>query len=90
MGVCCSKVARWRAGHDEAPMLNPEKKVEIEELVRQNRDLLPRVPLLDAMQTTFKNAADIDSSASPIDQGIIDELGSTDSNEEPNGGAAKP
>jgi hypothetical protein len=80
MGICCSKGTQPSLiDRDEVPMLNQETKVEIEELVRQNRDLRPRAPLLDVMQTTFKSAADIDSSASPIDEQLIDQLASSDS-----------
>jgi hypothetical protein len=84
MGCCCSKgVSPLLLDRDEVPMLNRETKVEIEEFVRQNCEIRPRAPLFDAMQTTFKNAADVDSSASPVDQGLIDELGSTDSEDAP-------
>jgi hypothetical protein len=91
MGNCCPKVnPPSLIDRDEVPMLNQETKVEIEELVRQNRDLRPRAPLLGAMQTTFKSAADIDSSASPIDEQLIDQLGSSDSDNAHPGSPARP
>jgi hypothetical protein len=63
-------------------MLDPDAKVEIVRLVRESRDLRASAPLLDGIQASFKSAADLDSSASPIEQGLIDALGSGDSGDD--------
>jgi hypothetical protein len=57
-------------------MLNPDTKEVIQAI---DRERAATVPLIVGVQNTFKSAADLDDSASPIDQGLIDELGSTDS-----------
>jgi hypothetical protein len=51
-------------------------KLEIEDIVRQDRGARTPAPLLVGLQNTFKNAADIDLSSSPLEQDLIDELGS--------------
>jgi hypothetical protein len=62
-------------------MLNPDTKIDT--VVPSSRDRRPPVPLLDGVQTTFKKAADIDSSSSPIEPGLVDELDSADSDDLP-------
>jgi hypothetical protein len=56
--------------------MNSEAKATIQAI---DRDALLTPSPLIGIQDTFKNAADIDSSGSPIDPNVLDELGSTDS-----------
>jgi hypothetical protein len=52
-------------------------KLDIEDIVRQDRAARTPAPLLVGLQNTFKSAADIDidSSSSPLQQDLINELG---------------
>jgi hypothetical protein len=75
--VCCPAPAADQ--RDGAPMLDPAAKIALPELAPAT----PAPPLLDGVQAAFKAAADADSSASPIEQGLIDELGSSGSDDRP-------
>jgi hypothetical protein len=81
MGICCAK--RSGIDRDDAPMLNPDTKMALELVGPSNRDRRPPVPLLHGLQTTFEKAAEIDSSSSPIEPGLVDELDSADSDDLP-------
>jgi hypothetical protein len=81
MGVCCPK--RSGTDRDDAPMLNPDAKIEHERVVPSKGVLRQPIPLLDGVQATFKKAAEIESSSSPIEEGLIGELDSADSDDLP-------
>jgi hypothetical protein len=75
-GICCPKKPTISTDIDEVQALvtNPISKQEISALMNQPRGT-PIPPLLADLRNTFKSAAEIDSSSSPLEQTLLDELG---------------
>jgi hypothetical protein len=75
-GVCCPKKPTISTDIDEVQALvtNSTAKEEISALMSQPRGT-PIPPLLADLRNTFKSAADIDSSSSPLEDTLLDELG---------------
>jgi hypothetical protein len=75
-GVCCPNRSSIAGDIDEVQALvtNPISKQEISALMSQPRGA-PIPPLLADVRNTFKSAAEIDSSSSPLEPGLLEEYG---------------
>ena len=80
LGLCCPQKGEEEVYQENDGMISSKAKQEFEEILRE-RNANP-VPLISGLNTTFKSAADIDSSSS-IDADVMDEmLASTSSDDD--------
>lgn len=77
---CCPERTEDDTFVDNDGMISSKAKKEFEEILRERN--ANTVPLISGLNTTFKSAADIDSSSSPIEKALLDEMLATTSSDD--------